>query len=79
MEISATQEPRQADVGDVCAGEHDALETGTVEADDGGDVVVGISGSEIETSSLRRSSSRFGEYNVSTEPTFVTRSPRKEW
>ena len=42
VEISATQEPRQADVGDVCAGEHDALETRTVEAHDGGDVVVAL-------------------------------------
>ena len=42
MEISATKKPRQAHVGDVGAGEHDALETGTVEAHDGGDVVVAL-------------------------------------
>ena len=42
MEISAAEKPREADVGDVGAGEHDALEPGTVQAHDGGHVVIAL-------------------------------------
>ena len=42
VEISAAEKPRQADVGDVGAGEHDALEPGAVQAHNGGNVVIAL-------------------------------------